>query len=62
MTKSSIAIIGGGPAGVMCAVQAAKNPKNTVYIVEQKELLGTILPTGGGRCNIAHYETNIKQL
>lgn len=62
MTKNSIAIIGGGPAGVMCAVHAAKNPENLVYIVEQKDLLDTILPTGGGRCNIAHYETNIKQL
>jgi len=60
--KFNIAIIGGGPAGVMCAIHAAQNPKNTICIIEQKELLATILPTGGGRCNIAHKTSDIRQL
>ena len=56
--KNRITIIGGGPAGVMCAIEAAKNPNNDVTIVEQREILTTILPTGGGRCNLAHNEFN----
>ena len=52
----NIVIVGGGPAGVMCAIEAAKNPDNTIYIAEQKDVLATLLVTGGGRCNLAYNE------
>ncbi len=63
MTKKNIiAIIGGGPAGIMCAIEAAKNQANHIIIIEQNKILQTLLPTGGGRCNLAHNEFDIKEL
>lgn len=62
MNKKSIAIIGGGPAGVMCALIASQNPQNKIYIFDKGIILNTILPTGGGRCNLAHAEYNFKEL
>ena len=59
---SDIGIIGGGPAGIMCAIFAAKNPNNKVFILDKNIILNTILPTGGGRCNLAYCEYNFKEL
>lgn len=60
MTK--ICIVGGGPAGVMTAIIASQNPENKIYIFDKGIILNTILPTGGGRCNLAHAEYNFKEL
>ena len=60
MTK--IGIIGGGPAGIMTAIFASQNPHNEVYIIDKGIILNTILPTGGGRCNLAYAEYNFKEL
>jgi len=58
---SNIAIIGGGPAGLMCAITAKRNnPKLNITIIEKNDIATTLLPTGGGRCNISHQETDIK--
>ena len=57
-----IAVIGGGPAGVMCAIQASKNLENNILIFNKEIILNTILPTGGGRCNLAYAEFNFKEL
>ena len=59
---SDIGIIGGGPAGIMCAIFAAKNPDNKIFILDKSIILNTILPTGGGRCNLAYCEYNFKEL
>ena len=49
-----IAIIGGGPAGMMCAIKAAEN--HQVSIFEKNEKLGKkLFITGKGRCNITNY-------
>lgn len=56
MQEYKVAIIGGGPAGMMAAIRAAQvlGPK-TVCIIEKKDSLGKkLLMTGGGRCNIAN--------
>ncbi len=56
MQEYKIAIIGGGPAGMMAAIKAAQvlGPK-TVCIIEKNDSLGKkLLMTGGGRCNIAN--------
>lgn len=58
--KSKVAIIGGGPAGAMCAYFLQDSCEVTVF--EKKSPLGTLLPTGGGRCNFAHAEYNFKEL
>ena len=56
MQEYKVAIIGGGPAGMMAAIKAAQvlGPK-TVCIIEKNDSLGKkLLMTGGGRCNIAN--------
>ena len=62
MSSKSIAIIGGGPAGIMCALIASQNPNNKICIFDKGIILNTLLPTGGGRCNLAHAEYNFKEL
>ncbi len=47
-----IAVIGGGPAGMMAAISASQN-QNEVYLLEKNSKLGKkLLITGKGRCNI----------
>ena len=47
-----VAVIGGGPAGMMAAISASKNG-NEVYLLEKNGRLGKkLLITGKGRCNI----------
>ena len=57
---SKIGIIGGGPAGCFCAYNLQNNFE--VIVFDYKKPLMTLLPTGGGRCNFAHYEFDIKEL
>lgn len=59
--NKSVAIIGAGPAGCICAKFLQDNG---VYpeIFDKAKFLGTILPTGGGRCNLAHAEFDFKNL
>lgn len=50
-----VIVVGGGPAGMMAALQAARNG-NKVYIVERNKNLGKkLLITGKGRCNLTNY-------
>lgn len=60
--KKRVAIVGGGPAGVFAALYASSDSKNDVFIFEKNEVLKTILPTGGGRCNLAYEEFDFKEL
>ena len=47
-----VAVIGGGPAGMMAAISASKKG-NEVYLIEKNGRLGKkLLITGKGRCNI----------
>lgn len=49
-----IAIIGGGPAGMMCAIKAEENHQVTIF--EKNEKLGKkLFITGKGRCNLTNY-------
>ena len=59
MTKS-VAIIGGGPAGCTTALCLDKSFDITIF--EKNSPLKTLLPTGGGKCNLAHAEYNFKEL
>ncbi len=50
----TVAVIGGGPAGMMAASTAAKNG-NKVVLIEKNNMLGKkLLITGKGRCNITN--------
>ncbi len=55
-----IGIIGGGPAGCFCAYQLQEFCDVTV--IESSMPLKTLLPTGGGRCNLAHNEYDFREL
>ncbi len=59
MKEYDIAIIGGGPAGMMAAIAA--DTHNTVILEKNQELGKKLLLTGGGRCNITNNKP-IKKL
>jgi len=57
MKTYKIAIIGGGPAGMIAAIAAGQelNESGKVVLIEKNEILGKkLLLTGGGRCNITN--------
>lgn len=58
--KFKVAVIGGGPAGCICAYYLQDNFDVTVF--DFSSPLRTLLPTGGGRCNLAHAEFDFKEL
>lgn len=47
-----VIVIGGGPAGMLSAISAAKNGNDVTIIEKNSELGKKILITGKGRCNI----------
>ena len=60
MDEYDIAIIGGGPAGIMAAIAASGTSR--VILLEKNSSLGRkLLITGGGRCNITNQKP-IKKL
>ncbi len=59
-SKSKVVIIGGGPAGCICGYFL--QDRFDVSIIEKNSPLKTLLPTGGGRCNLAHAEFDFKEL
>lgn len=60
MEEYDIAVIGGGPAGIMAAIAAGRN--SSVILLEKNSSLGKkLLMTGGGRCNITNNKP-IKKL
>jgi predicted Rossmann fold flavoprotein len=59
-TRFDVAVIGGGPAGMMAAGRAAEMGANVILLEKNPELGRKLLITGGGRCNIlnAEYDTH----
>ena len=56
-----VAVIGGGPAGMMAAGRAAELGSK-VILIEKNDTLGKkLLLTGGGRCNLSNAEFNIRK-
>ena len=51
-----VIILGGGAAGLMCAIEAGKRGRR-VAVLERADRIGKkILISGGGRCNFTHLE------
>lgn len=57
-----VAVIGGGPAGMMAAGRAAELGKRVILLEKNPELGRKLLITGGGRCNVANAEFDTRAL
>jgi predicted Rossmann fold flavoprotein len=56
MIHSDAVILGGGAAGLMCAIEAGKRGRS-VLVIERSEKVGKkILISGGGRCNFTNLQ------
>ena len=60
LTYKKIAVIGCGAAGGFASVLLCKNPYVNITAFDLKEPFSTLLPTGGGRCNLTYDETDIR--
>ena len=49
-------VVGGGAAGIFCAIQFMEQQRNAQVLVLEKssQLLGKVRVSGGGRCNVTH--------
>lgn len=57
-----VAVIGGGPSGMMAAGRAAELGAKVVLIEKNTALGKKLLITGGGRCNVTNAEPEVKKL
>lgn len=56
--KKEVIVIGGGAAGLMCAIEAGRRGRS-VLVIEHAERLGKkILISGGGRCNFTNLNVS----
>ncbi|UUO08493.1 aminoacetone oxidase family FAD-binding enzyme [Blastopirellula sp. J2-11] len=60
MDKAELTIIGGGAAGLMAAIWAARtNADRRIVVLDGAARLGAkILIAGGGRCNVTHHQVS----
>lgn len=57
-----VAILGGGPAGMMAAIRAAERGKSVVLIEKNRRLGKKLSITGGGRCNVTNNKQNVRDM
>lgn len=64
MQSADFIIVGGGAAGIFCAVNMARlHPDRRVLILEKSgKLLSKVKISGGGRCNVTHACFDIDEL
>jgi predicted Rossmann fold flavoprotein len=55
--KTDVVIIGGGAAGLFCAIEAGKRGRNTVVLEHADQIGKKIAISGGGRCNFTNLNT-----
>jgi predicted Rossmann fold flavoprotein len=56
--KIDVIIIGGGAAGLFCAIEAGKRGRKTLVIEHNSQIGRKILISGGGRCNFTNKEVS----
>ncbi len=61
-THWDIAVIGGGPAGMMAASTAARQGAKVILLEKNNRLGEKLLITGGGRCNVTNAEFDTRKL
>ncbi len=57
-----VAVLGGGPAGMMAAGRAAEQGARVVLLEKNPGLGEKLLITGGGRCNITNAQFDVRRL
>ncbi len=57
-----VVVIGGGPAGMMSAIEASKKGLKVLLLEKNSRLGEKLLITGGGRCNVTNEEYDNKKL
>jgi predicted Rossmann fold flavoprotein len=55
--KYDVIIIGGGAAGLFCAIEAGKRGRKTLVIEHNAQVGRKIIISGGGRCNFTNIDT-----
>jgi len=58
MRRCDVAVIGAGAAGLMAAIFAARGGRRVIAIDGAARIGAKILISGGGRCNVTHYEVS----
>jgi len=58
MQKSDVIIVGGGAAGLMCAIEAGKRGRSVVLLEHNASIGEKIRISGGGRCNFTNTNTS----
>jgi len=61
-TVWDVAVVGGGPAGMMAAGRAADNGASVILLEKNASLGKKLLITGGGRCNVTNAEFDERAL
>lgn len=56
-----VAVIGGGPAGMMAAGRLAERGASVILIEKNEKLGKKLLITGGGRCNMTNNELDVRK-
>ncbi len=57
-----VVVIGGGPAGMMSAIEAKKKNLEVLLLEKNSRLGEKLLITGGGRCNVTNEEYDNKKI
>lgn len=58
MRKKDVVVIGGGAAGLLCAIEAGKSNRSVIVIEHEEKIGKKILISGGGRCNFTNKEVS----
>jgi predicted Rossmann fold flavoprotein len=56
--KTDVLIIGGGAAGLMCAITAGERGRDVILLEHNEKVAGKILISGGGRCNFTNLDVS----
>ncbi|HBB86243.1 MAG TPA: aminoacetone oxidase family FAD-binding enzyme [Blastocatellia bacterium] len=57
MHKTDVIVIGGGAAGLFCAIESGKRGRKTLVLEHAGQIGKKIAISGGGRCNFTNFNT-----
>ena len=60
MSNFDVIVLGGGAAGLLCAIEAGKRGRRVVLLERAEKIGKKILISGGGRCNFTNLHTQPK--